>query len=142
MQSEAVVSQEQAHPVLKQVIVVRADLKMSQGKVAAQVAHASVLLVEAIRDKIDREWSTFSDTQTFEWYSEWRRKLYRKIVLAVDSEDELLKVFNMALASELPVVQVRDAGLTELPPNTLTCVGIGPAPANLVDAVTGKLKLL
>lgn len=62
--------------------------------------------------------------------------------MTVGSEDELTKVREMAVRARLPAVEVYDAGLTELPLNTLTCVGIGPAPSDVVDEITGNLKLL
>ena len=142
MQTSDVATGRINHPVTKQVIVVRTDLKMGTGKLAAQVAHASTLLVEAIRDSIANDHGLRPVPQMYLWYDEWRRGIYRKIVLAVDSEDALENVFELAVQNELPAVKVYDLGLTELAPNTLTCIGIGPAPANIIDNVTGKLKLL
>jgi len=109
----------------KQVIVVRKDLKMSPGKIAAQVAHASV---EAWKraDKKVRE--------------AWEREGAKKVVLQVESEEELLELKKKA--GKLPVALIRDAGLTEVPPGTLTCMAIGPAREEEVDKLTGSLKLL
>lgn len=132
----------QRTPVLKQVIVVRTDLNMSPGKLAVQVAHASTLLVEALRDETEIEQESQVMTQAYLWYKEWKSGLYRKIVVTASSEDELTNIREMAVKARLPTVEVYDAGLTELPPNTLTCVGIGPAPSDIIDDVTGNLKLL
>lgn len=115
---------------MKQVIVVRTDLEMSKGKLAAQVAHASVIAAfEAYRG-----WR--------EWFNEWWESGQKKVVLRVGSERELLEIYEKARRSNLPVSMVRDAGLTELPPGTLTAVGIGPAPDEEVDKITGGLRLL
>lgn len=115
---------------MKQVIVVRADLKMSRGKLAAQVAHAAVIAAfEASRSNPD-------------WFNEWWRSGQKKIVLKVDNEKELLDIYNKALSSHLPVSLVIDAGLTELPPGTKTAVGIGPAPDEKIDSITGQLDTL
>ncbi|MET1127983.1 MAG: peptidyl-tRNA hydrolase Pth2 [Thermoproteota archaeon] len=119
---------------LKQVIVVRADLKMSRGKLAAQAAHASVEAVMRILQSGVREWR--------EWLDKWLREGQKKVVVRVESEEELLQVYREALQLGLPAALVEDAGRTELPPGTRTAVGIGPAPASIVDKVTGKLKLL
>lgn len=114
----------------KQVIIVRADLKMSKGKLAAQVAHAAVIAAfKAYRDYR-------------EWFEEWWRSGQKKIVLKASSEKELLDIASIACSRNLPVSIVRDAGLTELPPGTLTAVAIGPAPSDIIDEITGRLKLL
>jgi PTH2 family peptidyl-tRNA hydrolase len=118
----------------KQVIVVRADLKMSKGKLAAQAAHAAVEAVLEIIDSSHPEW--------LRWLREWRRLGQKKVVVKVDSEKELLEVYEEARRLGLPASLIIDAGRTELPPGTKTAVAVGPAPARLVDRVTGKLKLL
>jgi len=116
----------------KQVIVVRSDLKMSKGKLAVQVAHASVdAVLKAINDK---EWST--------WVNKWVEQGMKKIVVRVENEERLLDVYNKCVSNKLPCSIIRDAGKTELPPGTLTAVGIGPAPSDLVDMISGDLPLL
>ncbi len=114
----------------KQVIVVRTDLGMSKGKLAAQVAHASVIAA----------FKTYRDKR--EWFDAWWSSGQKKIVLKASSVEELLKLVDEARRRNLPVAVVRDAGLTELPPGTLTAIAIGPAPSRLIDEITGRLKLL
>ncbi|ABN69817.1 protein of unknown function UPF0099 [Staphylothermus marinus F1] len=114
----------------KQVIIVRTDIKMSKGKLAVQVAHAAVSAAfEAYKKKR-------------EWFLEWWATGQKKIVVKGGSERDLLKYAEMAKKKDLPVAIIRDAGLTELPPNTLTAVGIGPGPSRKIDEITGDLKLL
>ncbi len=115
---------------LKQVIVIRRDLKMGKGKLAVQAAHAAVsAYVEAQRvvPALAREWLLQGQ---------------KKIAVRVDSEEELIEVYRKAVAENLPVALIEDAGLTQLPPGTKTAVGIGPAEAERIDRITGKLKLL
>lgn len=114
----------------KQVILIRTDLEMSKGKLAVQVAHASVTaLLEGLKTKRD-------------WVDEWLTEGQKKVVLRVSSLEELTKYYEEARRLELPTSIIADAGLTELPEGTVTAVGIGPAPENVVDKVTRDLKLL
>jgi len=105
--------------------VVRKDLKLSKGKLAAQVAHASVEAAE--RSK---------------WKKKWLDGLQKKSVLKCKDLDELLNLYESAKEQRLSVSLIRDAGRTEIPPGTITCVGMGPAPEGEIDKITGKLKLL
>ena len=118
----------------KQSIVVRTDLQMTKGKLAAQVAHAAVTTVVEILESKDDEWQ--------KWLKCWLEQGQKKVVLKVGSLDELLELAEEARKLHLPVTIIRDAGRTELEPGTITCVAIGPGPAPLVDRVTGRLKLL
>ena len=111
----------------KQVIVVRRDLRMSAGKLAAQAAHAAAELACGDRGQ---------------WYRGWREDGQPKVVLQVADEAELLAVQATAIDAALPAVLIHDRGLTQLEPGTVTCLGIGPAPSERIDAVTGELRLL
>ena len=114
----------------KQVIVVRIDLKMGRGKIAAQVAHASLSAAEQTKQNFR------------EWYNAWMISGQAKVVVKVASLQELLQVKARALQAPLPVAVVEDRGLTQVPSGTVTCMGIGPAPSLRIDTVTGGLKLL
>ena len=114
----------------KQVIVVRSDIKMSKGKVAAQAGHAAVSAAEYARKNRP------------EWWIPWTREGQCKIALKAKSEQELMEFERRARNTGLPAALIVDRGLTELPPETTTCLGIGPAPSNKVDVITGNLPLL
>jgi PTH2 family peptidyl-tRNA hydrolase len=114
---------------IKQVIVVRTDLGMGKGKIAAQVGHACVLGAENVRRSHP------------EWFDQWWTG-QEKIVLKVNSLKELEGVKKGAIDLGLPWSEVTDAGHTQIAPGTFTCISIGPAPENLIDKITSSLKLL
>ena len=114
----------------KQVIVLRQDIGMSAGKKVAQGAHAAVSAADIARQK------------TPDNYKKWLNEGQKKVALKVNSEEELIQVYQQALSFGLPVYLIQDAGLTELEPGTKTAVGIGPAKSDLIDKITGNLKLL
>ena len=114
----------------KQVILVRKDLKMSKGKISAQVAHASLsaaLKVRSVKPK---------------YFEMWNLQGQKKVVLQVKNEKEILEVNEKAKQKGLITAIIRDRGETEVPPNTLTCLAIGPDSEKKIDEVTGELKLL
>ena len=114
----------------KQVIVLRTDIKMSKGKMAAQAGHAAVSATEYARKNRP------------EWWNPWMSEGQCKIAVKVTSEQELLELERKARNAGLPAALIVDRGLTELPPDTTTCLGIGPAPSDKVDIITGNLPLL
>lgn len=114
----------------KIVIAVRKDLKLSQGKLAVQVAHASVLC--ALKAKREKR----------RWFNNWLKEGQRKVVVRAEDREELTELKRNAESKGLITALIEDAGLTEIPPGTVTCLGIGPAPSNIVDEVTGSLQLL
>jgi len=114
----------------KQVIVFRSDLKLSKGKIASQAGHAAVSAGEEVRK------------HRKEWWKAWIGEGQCKIAVKVKSEKELLELENQAKELSLPCSLIIDRGLTEIPPGTITCLGIGPAPAEKIDRITGNLTLL
>lgn len=118
---------------VKQVIVIRRDLRMGRGKAVAQGAHAACKNLVHIMLSGNKEWKA--------WLEEWLRSGEEKVVLRVDTENELLEVYRKALSRGLPASLIADAGRTQLPPGTKTAVAIGPAPEEMVDEITGHLKL-
>ena len=134
----------------KQVIVMRKDLNMRKGKMIAQGAHASL---KAVLDSF-RSYSTSDGTLIYEAefgtgedcvMHNWLTGNFAKICVSVDSEEELMNIYNKAKAINdfIPLSLIRDAGLTEfggVP--TYTCICIGPYISEEIDKITGHLKLL
>lgn len=111
---------------MKQAIVARTDLGMGRGKLAAQVAHASL---SAYEDADDR-------TRTA-----WKGSGQKKVVLKGRGESELFDLADRAEREGLPHAVVRDAGHTQLEPGTVTALAVGPGEDDAVDRVTGDLSL-
>jgi PTH2 family peptidyl-tRNA hydrolase len=119
---------------VKQVIVIRKDLKMRRGKEIAQGAHAAM---EWIARRVTGEEREFSEAEVA-----WLEGGMRKIVCVVESEEALLEVARVARAAGLTQQVIVDAGLTEfggVP--TVTACAVGPDWDATVDAVTGRLRL-
>ncbi len=114
---------------VKQVIVVRTDLEMGKGKIAAQVGHACVLGAENVRKSNP------------EWFDKWWIG-QEKIVLKVSGSKELEEIKKHAIDLGLPWSEVTDAGHTQIAPGTTTCISLGPAPEEKINKITGDLKLL
>ena len=114
---------------IKQVIAVRTDLGMGKGKIAAQVGHACVLGAENVRKSKP------------DWFDEWWLG-QEKVVVRVSNLKELEEIKKHATDLNLPWSEVSDAGHTQIAPGTTTCISLGPAPEEIIDKVTGDLKLL
>lgn len=113
----------------KQVIAVRADLKMSPGKLAVQVAHGSIAAAERARN------------ERKDWLKAWLAEGQKKVVVKAP-DAELQELSGYASELGIPNELIQDAGLTELSPGTTTVLAIGPAPNELVDKLTRNLPLL
>jgi len=111
----------------KQVIAVRRDLKLDKGKLAVQVAHASVESYKKSSPASRREWESESS---------------KKVVVKVEGLKEILELHKKARNLGLPCSLIRDAGKTHLEPGTVTALGIGPAEEERIDRITGGLKIL
>ncbi|XP_054738094.1 peptidyl-tRNA hydrolase 2, mitochondrial [Anastrepha obliqua] len=121
-----------AAPRTKLVLVVRGDLKMSKGKTAAQCAHAAVLCYQ--QSQISREKQKLTES--------WSILGQPKIVLRVDTLEEIMHLKSRAKDAGLVAALVRDAGRTQLEAGTVTVLGIGPDIENNVNKLVADLKLL
>ncbi len=112
---------------IKFVVVVRKDLGMGVGKIAGQVGHACSSVVWDNPDHV------------VNWFRYGNQK---KAILKVQSESELVELIKKAQAYDIITTVIRDAGKTQIEPNTMTCCGFGPDYSAKLDKITGHLKLL
>ncbi|MFB6265669.1 MAG: peptidyl-tRNA hydrolase Pth2 [Candidatus Nanohaloarchaea archaeon] len=112
---------------MKQVIAIRTDLDMSEGKRVAQACHASVGAYNNAAESARNLWEADGA---------------RKIAAGIEGEKRLKEKFKNAKREDLPAYVVRDAGETELEEGTVTALGIGPAEDETVDRITEELPLL
>lgn len=111
------------------VLVVPRDLKLSPGKLAVQVSHAAVKCALDSKEKN-------------KFFNKWYREGQKKVVVKCDDLEHMEFLKKMAENEDLITCLVKDAGMTEVEPGTVTCLGIGPGPNNLMDKITGDLPLL
>jgi len=114
----------------KMVIVARSDLKLSPGKLAAQVAHAAVACAFDTKKNNSK------------WFNKWQIEGAKKAVVKVDCVDDFYPLKEKAGQLKIAACLIEDAGHTEIPAGTKTVLGLGPAPSNIIDQVTGDLSIL
>ena len=139
--------------MIKQVIIMRKDLNMRKGKIAAQAGHACVncVLKAAARVGGLLDWDSREDQGsmlstsgrgTSAYLNEWFANEYTKICVTVNSEAELLKYKDLIEEAGYVVHLVQDLGHTEFKnKKTYTCLAVEPLPAELIDPRTGDLPL-
>uniref|UniRef100_A0A8C8ZGL3 Peptidyl-tRNA hydrolase 2, mitochondrial n=1 Tax=Prolemur simus TaxID=1328070 RepID=A0A8C8ZGL3_PROSS len=113
----------------KMILVVRTDLKMGKGKVAAQCSHAAVSAYKQVQRRNP------------EVLKQWEYCGQPKVVVKAPDEETLVELLTHAKMLGLIVSLIQDAGRTQIAPGSRTVLGIGPGPADLIDKVTGHLKL-
>ena len=111
----------------KQCLVIRNDIKMSCGKRCAQAAHASIGAYNNADKHLRKAW--LSEGQ-------------KKVVLKVNDERTLYEIKVFAERAGISSSLIQDAGMTEIPPGTITALGLGPAKSEDLDKITGTLSLL
>tara|TARA_Y100000588_G_C14272350_1_gene932856 strand:+ start:2491 stop:2844 length:354 start_codon:yes stop_codon:yes gene_type:complete len=114
----------------KLVVAMRSDLKLSSGKMSVQVSHAAVSCSLKAKKNNAKE------------FQEWYREGQKKVVVRVENKEMLEELKAIADSKGITNCMITDAGLTEIPPNTTTCLGIGPVKNEVVDKITGQLSLL
>ena len=117
-------------PELTMVFIARKDLKLSAGKLAAQVGHATAECIT----KAERTEPRLLDR--------YMKVGQRKVVCQAANEDELRRLFGEAKEAGIIAALITDAGHTEIPPGTVTVAGLGPGSRDEIDTITGSLPLL
>jgi len=112
---------------VKLVIFMRTDLNMSRGKIAVQAGHATAIAMRMSTEETIKQW--FDNAQT-------------KVVLAINSYEQLHQVKNEAVNRGLPCYVVQDIGKTEVLPDTITCLVVGPADSGRLNKFTEGFKTL
>jgi len=132
---------------VKQVIVVRRDLNMRKGKIAAQVAHASIKVILEMMSKKPmlhgtmEKWSLLLTKNTP--LHEWLNNNFTKVVVYVHSLEQLLTLRDNAESIGIPTALMVDSGFTEFHgEKTVTALAIGPDDVKKIDKVTKDLPLL
>lgn len=112
------------------VLVVRNDLNMTKGKIMSQCCHAAV--------------GAFEEAQKTDPSSVkiWQNTGQAKVAVKSNSLDEVNKIAEDSEKLGIVIFKVVDDGKTQVVPDTLTCLGVGPAPKDIIDKITGHLKLL
>lgn len=113
----------------KMVLVVRNDLKMGKGKIAAQCSHATLGLYKKLLRRAPKS------------LNRWEMCAQPKVVLKVETEEDMLVLQERAKSLNLPNHITIDAGKTQIAPNSRTVMAI-LGPIEVVDDVTGGLKLM
>jgi PTH2 family peptidyl-tRNA hydrolase len=126
---------------MKQVIVIRKDLGMRCGKMVTQGAHASLDVILNL-GKFDSQHDNVLVIPLSEDIKTWLNEGYRKITCRVESEQELLDIYEQIKQTNIPVSLIKDWGLTELKEPTYTALAIGPAQDEEIDKFTKHLPLL
>ena len=112
---------------MKQAMIVRTDLKMGKGKIAAQCCHGSIGAYKK------------TDPQKIK---KWENEAYAKVVLKVQNKEDLIALKKLADEKGISSYLVVDAGRTQIPTSSITVLALGPDEDEIIDEVTGDLKLL
>ena len=119
---------------LKMVFLVRQDLKMGAGKIAAQVAHAAI----GLYDDIFEEGNDYQKSALDYWFNLGQKK----VVLKADNLNIIVEVVKKCKESKLQYCMISDAGHTQIPAGSVTVLGIGPDTSEKINKITGTFKLM
>lgn len=129
--------------MIKQIIVMRKDLNMRKGKMIAMGSHASMKIFFDRMELFSDQGRDYYEIYPTKEMIEWIEGLFTKIVVYVNSEQELIDIYNRSKEEKIPTCIIKDSGLTEFHGvQTYTCCAIGPDQSEKIDKITGHLSLL
>ncbi|KJP88354.1 peptidyl-tRNA hydrolase [Plasmodium fragile] len=126
----------------KMVFCVRTDIKMNKGKICSQCCHACLAVYEKIMKRNSKLKASESGKGTLTYFDLWKKTGQKKIVLKISSLEEMYEIEQKAKKEHLITSIIIDAGRTQIEPNTETVIAIEPVPDEIVNKITGQLKLL
>lgn len=111
------------------VVIVRRDLDIGKGKMAAQSAHAAVTA------------ALYSQKHDKKMFRKWLDQGQKKVVVRAENIETLYRFKDTLENAGIKTFLITDAGLTQIPPGTVTCLGTVPVESSSVDPITGDLPL-
>ena len=126
----------------KQVFIINSDLGMGKGKIAGQVAHATIYYMEEILLYVEGQ--APENERLFERFVIWREEyhgLMKKIILKTTQAD-MQKILCELAVREIEKFAVYDRGLTQIDEGSFTCIVVEPLEEDVCDELFGRLKLL
>ncbi|ETW51222.1 peptidyl-tRNA hydrolase [Plasmodium falciparum MaliPS096_E11] len=126
----------------KMVFCVRTDIKMTKGKICSQCCHACLSVYEKILKRNNKIKDELQQKNSLTYFDVWKKTGQKKIVLKISSLEEMFEIESKAQKENLITSIIVDAGRTQIEPNTETVIAIEPVPDEIVNKITGDLKLL
>ncbi|GAW79251.1 peptidyl-tRNA hydrolase [Plasmodium gonderi] len=126
----------------KMVFCVRTDIKMNKGKICSQCCHACLAVYEKILKRNNKLRENEGGKCSLTYFDIWKRNGQKKIVLKISSLEEMYEIERKAKKENLITSIIIDAGRTQIEPNTETVIAIEPVPDEIINKITGDLKLL
>ncbi|KAI4840656.1 peptidyl-tRNA hydrolase 2 [Plasmodium brasilianum] len=126
----------------KMVFCVRTDIKMNKGKICSQCCHACLSVYEKMLKRKNQLKNSGNSQSALTYFDVWKKTGQKKIVLKISSAEEMYEIERKAKMKNLITSIIIDAGRTQIEPNTETVIAIEPVPDEVVNDITGQLKLL
>ncbi|CAI4054859.1 hypothetical protein SKDZ_02G0500 [Saccharomyces kudriavzevii ZP591] len=120
---------------VRMALVIRQDLAMTKGKIAAQCCHAALSCFRHI--SMDPARASYNPVMTQRWLHAGQAK----ITLKCPDKFTMDELYAKAISLGVNAAVIHDAGRTQIAAGSATVLGLGPAPKAVLDQITGDLKL-